>query len=134
MSRKLKTRLPMTKSELKPNMVDEIKHRQQVRDYQMQMKLSYDKHSKECSPMAQNEAVFFKKRPDETWKKGKIVEITGMPRSVIVEDEHGKHYRRNHRDLINDRTTDRSDKIIVTEQSTDKLTLRSGKQVFKNNE
>ncbi|XP_055842401.1 uncharacterized protein K02A2.6-like [Episyrphus balteatus] len=136
MARKLRTRIPLNKSELKQSLTDDILYRQQTQQYQQKMKLAYDRHAKERPEIMEKVPVYFKKMPNEPWKKGKVVEIMDMPRSVIVKDADGKKYRRNKRDIIIDKTDDvsnsKSQTAIESEQPKDTLTLRSGKRVVKN--
>lgn len=135
MSRKLRTRIPLNKLELKPSLIDDTLYRQQTQDYQRKMKLAYDKHAKERPAIMEKMPIYFKQFPNEPWKKGNVVEITDMPRSITVEDTDGKQYRRNQRDIIIDKTDDISNNknqtTLESEQPKDTLTLRSGKQIFK---
>ena len=94
MSRRLRSKLPVTAKHLKPAVVNAkplLKQQQRIQ------KRHYDRGSKPLPPLQSGDSVHIRK--GKRWTSAVIVRKTQYPRSYIVECG-GVHYRRNRRQIL----------------------------------
>ena len=58
-------------------------------------KSNYDKQSRDLPPLEVGDRVRFRPNGEKEWRKAEV-----MPRSYMLEDEYGRAYRRNRRQII----------------------------------
>ena len=58
-------------------------------------KSNYDKQIRDVPPLEVGDRVRFRPNGENEWRKAEV-----MPRSYMVEDEYGRVYRRNRRQII----------------------------------
>ena len=95
-SRKLKTKLPtsaplLQQKGLPKNLKKRFKQRQE------KQKQYHDRGSKALKPLKIGENVVMQHK--EVWRPATVTEKHPSPRSYVVENENGQHYRRNRRHL-----------------------------------
>lgn len=91
-SRNLSTLLPMSKSKLKPKIVNVDKKNYQ---HQISVKNFYDKNTKVIPDLKVNKNVMFKRTIEDNWSPGVIKDIGKNPRSYVIGDINGNKYIRN---------------------------------------
>jgi hypothetical protein len=95
--RLLRSRLPTSEVLLKPHVVPPMLNRLQAR--QLKQKFYYDQRAgREISQPALGQAVRFR-NPKNQWEYGIVKSELPQPRSVVVENQHGKQYKRNRRHM-----------------------------------
>ena len=94
MSRRLRTKLPISSSLLKPKVVDVY---DDLCARQLQQKFYHDRSAKPLPPLKKGDKVRFKKH--NKWDDGIVCGPTSEPRSYVVRNAHG-HIRRNRRHLF----------------------------------
>jgi hypothetical protein len=93
MSRRLRSHLPNTKSQLKPQVVDSEKMKKKLEEKQVKQKQCYDKGSKKLSTLEEEESV--RVQVKSKWKPAVIKGKLQAPRSYIVQMSNGQSLRRN---------------------------------------
>ena len=58
-------------------------------------KSNYDKQSRDLPPLEVGDKLRFRPNGEREWRKAEI-----MPRSYMLEDEYGRAYRRNRRQIL----------------------------------
>lgn len=117
MSRRLRTKMPISDTNLKPKMIDYKKIKQHIDTQNHKSSLYYNKHTKPLSSLQQGDKVYFKKQPHNVWTPGIISEVCPEPRSYIISSPEGQ-FRRNRQHIL-------SPKHQQTEQSSPKSSLNS---------
>ena len=105
MSRRLRSYLPNTKSQLKPQVVDSEKMKKKLEEKQVKQKQCYDKGSKKLSTLEEEESV--RVQVKSKWKPAVIKGKLQAPRSYIVQMSNGQSLRRN-RQHIKKQSTQKS--------------------------
>ena len=100
MSRRLRSHLPNTKSQLKPQVVDSEKMKKKLEEKQVKQKQCYDKGSKKLSTLKEEESV--RVQVKSKWKPAVIKGKLQAPRSYIVQMSNGQSLRRNKMEPIED--------------------------------
>lgn len=90
MSRKLRTKIPIVKSQLQPQIRE---GRDQLKAIQHRVRNHYDKTACRERVFQENDNVLI--RTDKIWQRGKIVGRHNNPRSYYVKNEKGNVIRRN---------------------------------------
>ena len=93
MSRRLRSHLPNTKRQLKPQVVDSEKMKKKLEEKQVKQKQCYDKGSKKLSTLEEEESV--RVQVKSKWKPAVIKGKLQAPRSYIVQMSNGQSVRRN---------------------------------------
>src|SRR5436190_11438122 len=91
LSRRMRTRLPISKNLLVPEINGNVKDR--LESIQKKSKTNYDYRSKYRKPFERNENVVI--RDGKVWKPAVIIDKHVMPRSYIVKKDNGNVVRRN---------------------------------------
>ncbi|KFM67320.1 hypothetical protein X975_04927, partial [Stegodyphus mimosarum] len=91
LSRNLRTRLPITQTELKPTVEDQC--REKVRSKQKQAKIYYDKHARERPEFSPGEKVML--RWENKWELAIVLKKHSTPRSYWIRTKDNKVIRRN---------------------------------------
>ncbi len=105
MSRRLRSHLPTTKSQLKPQVVDSEKMKKKLEEKQLKQKQCYDKGSKKLSTLEEEDSV--RVQVKSKWKPAVIKGKLQAPRSYIVQMSNGHSLRRN-RQHIKKQSTQKS--------------------------
>lgn len=92
MSRTTRSILPATVEQLKPKIVSGVE--QQLIDIRNQQKLYHDRGAKEAPQIQVGDKVRVQ-RGKRDWIGATVVQNTDKPRSLIVQTQNGKKYRRN---------------------------------------
>ena len=96
MSRIARTKIPVSKELLLPEVPSEAK--QQLAQRQKRQKLNYDKSTKPLPPLQNGESVHL--RQDNIWVPATVTGLASSSRSYIVTKPDGQQYRRNRRYLL----------------------------------
>nr|XP_009858557.1 uncharacterized protein K02A2.6-like [Ciona intestinalis] len=96
MSRRLRTKIPIHKDLLKPEVVDAYVG---LKKRQLRQKHYYDRGTKALPPLKKGDVVGYRK--DGHWKKAIVTNRACEPRSYIIRNEFGNLLRRNRRQLNN---------------------------------
>ncbi|XP_035229187.1 uncharacterized protein K02A2.6-like [Stegodyphus dumicola] len=91
LSRNLRTRLPITQTELKPTVKDQ--YREKVRSKQKQAKIYYDKHARERPEFIPGEKVML--RWENKWEPAIVLKKHSTPRSYWIRTKDNRVIRRN---------------------------------------
>ncbi|CAH2101985.1 unnamed protein product [Euphydryas editha] len=97
MSRRLRTRIPISDCNLKPKCIDYKKMKQHIDTYKQKTSLYYNQHTKSLPSLKKGEKVYFKKQPHNTynaWIPGIISKVGPETRSYIISSPEGE-FRRN---------------------------------------
>lgn len=140
MSRKLRTKLPILKKNLKPKLINYRRHRRLKKEKQEKLKTYYNKRTKNLKPLKKGEKVFYKKSPSSEWEPGTVAEKCDTPRSFIINDNQGHLYRRTREHILaapqsvqnNENSGSENKEPIRSEVSTtesEKVLTRSGREV-----
>lgn len=92
-SRKLRTKLPITKSQLKPKVQTDIKTK--LQQNQQKQKYYYDRQAVERPQLNTGDTALLRNPINNTWRKVIVESKCKTPRSYIVKDKYGNQYRRN---------------------------------------
>ena len=91
--RRTRTRLPVTKSLLVPQVISVVP--EMIKFRKQKQKFYYDRHSHELPALHDGDTVRIRLPGQNEWSLGRVIGEEG-PRSFRV-DVNGKHYRRNRR-------------------------------------
>ena len=91
--RRTRTRLPVTKSLLVPQVISDVP--EMIKFRKQKQKFYYDRHSHELPALHDGDAVRMRLPGENEWSLGRVIGEEG-PRSFRV-NVNGKHYRRNRR-------------------------------------
>ena len=91
--RRTRTRLPVTKSLLVPQVISDVP--EMIKFRKQKQKFYYDRHSHELPALHDGDTVRMRLPGENEWSLGRVIGEEG-PRSFRV-DVNGKHYRRNRR-------------------------------------
>ena len=95
-SRKLKTKLPTSAPLLQQKGLPKTL-KKRFKQRQEKQKQYHDRGSKALKPLKIGENVVMQHK--EMWRPATVTEKHPSPRSYVVENENGQHYRRNRRHL-----------------------------------
>ena len=95
MSRRTRTMIPTHRRLLVPQPVDRDHVLKTLHHRQYNSKSNYDKQSRDLPPLEVGERVRFRPNGEKEWRKAEVT-----PRSYMLEDEYGRAYRRNRRQII----------------------------------
>lgn len=95
MSRTLRTKLPDSKSALRPRVVSATS---QLLQRQATYANHYDRGVRTLPPLREGDAVRI--RSGATWERAVVSRVENTPRSYTVTNENAQAYRRNRRDLL----------------------------------
>lgn len=97
MSRKLRTRVPQQRTQLRPKVFSEAKQNLMAR--QSKQKYFYDRNASFKQPSLEPNDVI-RLREDGIWKPATVVTKHDTPRSFNIVTPDGRHLRRNRRQLM----------------------------------
>ena len=95
MSRRLRTRLPISKMLLYPQAENTVEVKAKLKLRQNDQKVHYDRRAGNTLPVLKPGDKVRVQVSDHTWRPAIIRAITDKPRSYIVEVPNGRKYRRN---------------------------------------
>jgi hypothetical protein len=95
MSRKLKTKLPTTESQVMPQVVNNAREHLQSR--QNKYKAYFDQGTKVLPPLSNGDSV--RVRREKTWESAVVSHRDKTPRSYVITTPEGYSYRRNRKHL-----------------------------------
>ena len=95
MSRRTSTMIPTHRRLLLPQAVDPDHVVKALKLRQSVSKKNYDKQSRDLPPLEAGDKVRIRPNRDKEWRKAEV-----LPRSYLLEDEQGRIYRRNRRQII----------------------------------
>ena len=98
MSRRLRTRIPTTASQLQPRIIDHNNVRMMRHFKQKKQKTHYDQHAKSIPQIQKGDRIRI--RMKGLWKPGIIVDKAETPRSFRIRTDDGGEYCRNRRMII----------------------------------
>lgn len=87
--------IPTHRRLLLPQPVDRDHVLKTLHHRQHNAKSNYDKQNRDLPPLDVGDRVLFRPNGEKEWRKAEI-----MPRSCLLEDECGRTYRRNRRQII----------------------------------
>lgn len=119
MSRNLRTKLPVTDSQLMPTVVDTNLLKKNIEKHRSYTTLYYNKHSKPLSELQKGDKVYFKHKPFGEWVPGRISDACSEPRSYIVQSPQGE-FRRNRQHILKP-VIPATEIIPETEKLSDKI-------------
>ena len=100
MSRRLRTRIPTTASQLQPRIIDHNNVRMMRHFEQQKQKTHYDQHAKSLPQIQKGDRIRIRIRMKGLWKPGIAVDKTETPRLFRIRTDDGGEYRRNRRMII----------------------------------
>ena len=95
MSRRTRTMIPTHRRLLLPQAVEPDRVVKALQRRQNSSKKNYDKQSRDLPPLEVGDKVRIRPNRDREWRKAEV-----LPRSYLLEDERGRVYRRNRRQII----------------------------------
>ena len=95
MSRRTRTMIPTHRRLLLPQAVDADQVVKALKLRQNISKRNYDKQSKDLPPLEVGDKVRIRSNREREWRKAEV-----LPRSYLLEDNQGRVYRRNRRQII----------------------------------
>ncbi|PFX13903.1 Transposon Ty3-G Gag-Pol polyprotein [Stylophora pistillata] len=95
MSWRTRTMLPTHRRLFLPQPVDHDHVLKTLHHRQHNAKSNYDRQSRDLPPLHVGDSVWFCPNGEKEWRKAEI-----MPRSYMLQDEYGRTYRRNRRQII----------------------------------
>ena len=95
MSRRTRTMIPTHRRLLLPQAVDPDRVVKALQLRQGISKSNYDKQSRDLPPLEVGDKVRIRPNRGQQWRKAEV-----LPRSYLLEDEQGRIYRRNRRQII----------------------------------
>ena len=95
MSRRTRTMIPTHRRLLLPQAVDADQVVKALKLRQNISKRNYDKQSKDLPPLEVGDKVRIRPNREREWRKAEV-----LPRSYLLEDDQGRVYRRNRRQII----------------------------------
>ena len=99
MSRRLRSTIPTTKSQLQPRIIDETLANSKIKSKQISQKYYFDSCSKELPTVYQGEKV--RVRQGDKWNPAVITGLAETPRSFYVKTPNRNSYRRNRKHILN---------------------------------
>ena len=108
MSRRLRSILPTTDKQLKPELASPNAIRDRRELCQKRQKHYYDRSTRALPPLPASATVRFQKYPGAEWKPATVIEPAGTQRSYNIQTDEGQTLRRNRRHLLQ---TDESDTV-----------------------
>ena len=103
MSRRLRSILPNTTQQLRPQVTPQDTVRARRESYQQRQKEHYSRSTKPLSPLHAGAPICFQ-QGDGTWKPATVIQPAETPRSYHIRTGDGQTFRRNRRHLINNNT------------------------------
>ena len=97
-SRRLRTRIPTTASQLQPRIIDDNNVTMMRHFKQQRQKTHYDQHAKSLPQIQKGDRIRI--RMKGLWKPGIIVDKAETPRSFRIRTDDGGEHRRNRRMII----------------------------------
>ena len=95
MSRRTRTMIPTHRRLLLPQAVDPDQVVKALKQRQSVSKKNYDKQSRDLPPLEAGDKVRIRPNRDKEWRKAEV-----LPRSYLLQDERGRVYRRNRKQII----------------------------------
>ena len=95
MSRRTRTMIPTYRRLLLTQAVDPDQVVKVLKQHQFVSKKNYDKQSRELPPLEAGDKVRIHPNRDREWRKAEV-----LPRSYLLQDEQGRVYRRNRKQII----------------------------------
>ena len=95
MSQRTGTMIPTHRRLLLPQPVDRDHILKTLHQRQHNAKSNYDKQSRDLPLLKVGDKVRFRPNGEREWRKAEV-----MPRSYMLEDEYGRAYRRNRRQIL----------------------------------
>ena len=95
MSRRTRTMIPTYRRLLLPQAVDPDQVVKALKQHQFVSKKNYDKQSRDLPPLEAGDKVRIRPNRDREWRKAEV-----LPRSYLLQDEQGRVYRRNRKQII----------------------------------
>lgn len=95
MSRRTRTTLPTHRRLLLPQPVEPERVVKALKTRQDKTKAYYDQRGRDLPPLEAGEKVRIRPNREKLWRKAEV-----LPRSYVVQDERGRVYRRNRRQII----------------------------------
>ncbi|KAJ0179821.1 hypothetical protein K1T71_004412 [Dendrolimus kikuchii] len=99
MSRCLRTKIPVTDTQLTPSLVDMTKLTNNIEKQKRYSTLYYNKNTKSLSDLQVGDNIYFKHKPQGSWVPGRITQVGNEPRSYIIQSPEGT-FRRNREHII----------------------------------
>lgn len=101
MSRNLRTKLPSVAKNFIPKLIDDKLYKKQLNNKILKSAENYNVNTKNREKIKPGDKIMFKKYPTSLWFHGEVTENCEEPRSHIVRDDEGAHYRRNEQHIFN---------------------------------
>ena len=95
MSRRTRTMIPTHRHLLLPQAVDPDQVVKALKQRQSVSKKNYDKQGRDLPPLEAGDKVRIRPNRDREWCKAEV-----LPRSYLLQDERGRVYRRNRKQII----------------------------------
>lgn len=95
MSRRTRTMIPTHRRLLLPQAVDPDQVVKALKQRQFVSKKNFDKQSRDLPPLEAGDKVRIRPNRDTEWRKAEV-----LPRSYLLQDEQGRIYRRNRKQII----------------------------------
>lgn len=95
-SRILRSKFPIDKNNLKPNLVENEEVSKAIRKNQKQQQTFYNRNSKKTTTSFNiGDKVWLQNFQNKRWEKAIIIKLLNTPRSYLIKTENKKYYRRN---------------------------------------
>ena len=108
MSRCLRSVLPSTSKQLRPQVVRQETVRTRREACQQRQKMYYDRTARPLSTLHDGDAIRFQ-QSDGHWKPATVIQPAGTDRSYRIRTPEGQEYRRNRRHLLETKETEETD-------------------------
>lgn len=99
MSRNLRTKIPVSDSQLAPELVDVELLKDNIKRQRSYSTVYYNKHTKPLPNVHKGDTVYFKHKPNSVWVPGKISETSSEPRSFVIHSPQGE-FRRSRQHIL----------------------------------
>lgn len=99
MSRRLRSILPTTTQQLRPQVAPETTVHARREDCQQRQKQHYDRSTRPMSTLHTGAPIRFQQE-DGTWKPATVIRPAETPRSYHIQTSEGQSFRRNRRHLL----------------------------------
>lgn len=119
MSRRLRSILPTTGKQLKPELACHITIRDRRELCQKRQKHYYDRSTRALPPLPASATVRFQKNPSAEWKPATVIEPAGTQRSYNIRTDEGQTLRRNRRHLLQTAESDTVLEVTTTNLGTE---------------
>lgn len=127
MSRRLRSILPTTTLQLKPQVTPQSAVQARREKWQQRQKQHYNRSAKPLPTLHIGAPIRFQ-QDDGKWKPATVIKPAETPRSYHIKTSTGQIFRRNRRHLLDTNTDHRTSTIHQPEISEDDLDSRKGEQ------